>query len=499
MTYEPFIVAQEHVDFLRENKIFFHPSGTYPPGWFKPGLRYRALFDLWVEPWSDHRLGPTFSALGAFSYSRSCFGPDAKIGRYCAIGENVKVMGANHPIDRVSMCGFDYARPAPFGPFADHQDLEFPLSPLPDEVFIGGVEIGPDVWIGSGALIARGVKIGLGAVVAANSVVTRDVEPYTVVAGNPARPKKRRFPDALCDRLEASEWWTYSFDNFADMKTTEPAAFLDQFDQAVGDGTLQAMPDQRINIHAAFKELTVKALARQADEEADTKRQADLAAQKKAQDAAEQAHQKAAEAERKLKEKSAQLEAEAKRRIEQSEKEAGQKVAHAQEQAQDILHTAQKQADQRLAEVDTQAAQTLALAEKTAQSLVQTAQAQAAQRLLEADQKAADMRADIAQQLSVVQDKAAQTELAAQALAKKVQEQARQKAQKAKARADKKAQAEQLRAERKQKRTALKHKQAAKDAEATAELQRLKALEDSYNGRLDVRVRRKLRRFTKGA
>lgn len=153
------------------------------------GLRYRALFDLWVEPWSDHRIAPIFSALGAFSYSRSSFAADAHIGRYCAIGENVMVMSANHPTDRVSMCGFDYARPAPYGVYADKTEFEFPLSPLPDEVFIGGVVIGQDVWIGSNALIARGITIGTGAIIAANAVVTRDVEPYTLVAGNPARVK----------------------------------------------------------------------------------------------------------------------------------------------------------------------------------------------------------------------------------------------------------------------------------------------------------------------
>ncbi len=290
MTYEPFIVAQEHVDFLRENHIFFHPSGNYPPGWFKPGLRYRALFDLKVEPWSDHRNGPTFSALGAFSYSRSCFGADAHIGRYCAIGLDVAVMAANHPTDRVSMCGFDYAAPAPFGPYARHQGADFPLVPLPDEVFIGGVVIEPDVWIGSNALIARGVKIGTGAIIAANAVVTRDVAPYTLVAGNPARVKRRRFADELCDRLLASKWWDYPFDAFAGMTTTDPAVFLDQFDKAVANGDIHKMPENRINIHAAFKEITAKVLkaeekakaaaARQAaaDAEAATKAAADKVA-----------------------------------------------------------------------------------------------------------------------------------------------------------------------------------------------------------------------------
>ncbi len=286
MNYEIFTVAEAHIDYLRANKVFFHPSGSYPPGWFKPGLRYRAPFDLWVEPWSDHRSGPTFSALGAFSYSRSCFGSDAHIGRYCAIGDNVAVMRPNHPIDRVSMCGFDYDnRPSPYGPYARETGFEFPLVPLPAEVFIGRVEIGPDVWIGSNALIGRGVKIGAGAIIAANSVVTRDVEPYTLVAGNPARVKRRRFTDDLCERLLASSWWDYPFDAFIGMETTNPERFLDQLGEAVAAGTIAKMPENRINIHAAFKEIAVQ-LREEEEEEAQAKARAEEQARIAAEESA---------------------------------------------------------------------------------------------------------------------------------------------------------------------------------------------------------------------
>lgn len=264
MSTETFTVTEAHVEYLKDNKIFYHPSGTYPPGWFKLGLRYRAPVDLWVEPWTDHRSGPMFSELGAFSYSRSSFANDARIGRYCAIGENVSIMRPNHPTDRVAMCGFDYEnRPSPFGPYARETGFEFPLVPLPKEVFIGGVEIGPDVWIGSNALISRGVKIGAGAIIAANSVVTRDVEPYTLVAGNPARAKKRRFSDDLCERLLASKWWEYSFDAFVGMETTNPERFLDQFGEAVSAGRIAKMPENRINIHAALREITARQLEEQ--------------------------------------------------------------------------------------------------------------------------------------------------------------------------------------------------------------------------------------------
>ena len=74
--------------------------------------------------------------------------------------------------------------------------------PAPAETVIGN-----DVWIGAGTFIRPGVTVGNGAVVGMGSVVTRDVAPYTIVAGNPARVIRTRFPEELCRRLDASCWW----------------------------------------------------------------------------------------------------------------------------------------------------------------------------------------------------------------------------------------------------------------------------------------------------
>ena len=76
----------------------------------------------------------------------------------------------------------------------------------------GDVTLGNDVWIGSGATILSGVTIGDGAVVAAKAVVTRDVRPYSVVAGNPAREVKRRFDEATSERVRAMAWWDWPED-----------------------------------------------------------------------------------------------------------------------------------------------------------------------------------------------------------------------------------------------------------------------------------------------
>jgi len=73
----------------------------------------------------------------------------------------------------------------------------------------GDVVIGNDVWIGYGAIILSGVRIGDGAVVAAGAVVTTDIEPYTIVIGNPARPTRKRFDEETIRRLLEIKWWAW--------------------------------------------------------------------------------------------------------------------------------------------------------------------------------------------------------------------------------------------------------------------------------------------------
>jgi acetyltransferase-like isoleucine patch superfamily enzyme len=115
------------------------------------------------------------------------------IGRYCSIADKVEILlGGDHRLDWVSTY-----------PFAAMQGL-WPDADAPADYHVsrGDVTIGNDVWLGSGCIILSGVTVGHGAVVAARAVVTRDVAPYTVVAGNPARPLRQRFdPDTVAALL----------------------------------------------------------------------------------------------------------------------------------------------------------------------------------------------------------------------------------------------------------------------------------------------------------
>lgn len=121
-----------------------------------------------------------------------------RIGAFTSIGPDVVLMdGGDHRIDWVSTFPFRAALGLP-GAYQDgHPSTR------------GDIEIGNDVWIGRGARVRSGVRIGNGAVVAGYAVVTRDVRPYAIVAGVPAREVRRRFTDEQIDALERIAWWNW--------------------------------------------------------------------------------------------------------------------------------------------------------------------------------------------------------------------------------------------------------------------------------------------------
>lgn len=137
---------------------------------------------------------------GAFSYvSPAATLHRVKIGRYCSIGNDVNIL-SRHPTQMISTSPVLY-QPLFKAPF--HPPLTDTFDQLEDTV------IGNDVWIGAGALIKTGVHIGDGAIIGAGSIVTKDVQPYTIVAGSPARVIKQRFADDVIERLQKMQWWRF--------------------------------------------------------------------------------------------------------------------------------------------------------------------------------------------------------------------------------------------------------------------------------------------------
>ncbi len=176
--------------------------------------------DARFEGFSQHRPG-LFMPLGAYSYCRSFFPHVARIGRYCSIGEDVKVMGNNHPVSFVSTSPVFYRRGR-----ARAWQSDRAVFPAFDDLG-PEIEIGNDAWIGDGALLAHGVRIGTGAVIAARAIVTRDVPAYAIVGGAPAELIRWRFDEAIITRLLASQWWQWPVSAWDAIDPRDVAAFLD--------------------------------------------------------------------------------------------------------------------------------------------------------------------------------------------------------------------------------------------------------------------------------
>lgn len=165
--------------------------------------------------------------VGDFTYfERNGEGIYADIGRFCSIAANTRINALEHPMERVTTHKLTY-RPNEYFRYLG-VDQNFRARRRAKRVAIGH-----DVWIGHGAVILPGVVIGNGAVIGANAVVTRDVAPYAIVAGSPARKIRDRFSPAVAARLDTLAWWDWPveklFEAVADMQVLDIEAFLDKW------------------------------------------------------------------------------------------------------------------------------------------------------------------------------------------------------------------------------------------------------------------------------
>ena len=141
------------------------------------------------------------------------------IGKFCQVASGVEFMmnGANHQMNAISTF-----------PFYTLEDWDMEPPAISDLPIKGDTIIGNDVWIGQNATILPGVHIGDGAIIGANSVVGQNIEPYTIVVGNPATVLRKRFDDELIELLLRFKWWDKSID---DINTLIPLLTCSKLDK----------------------------------------------------------------------------------------------------------------------------------------------------------------------------------------------------------------------------------------------------------------------------
>lgn len=155
--------------------------------------------------WTD--IGPGVSIVDSEAGDYTYFAGDASaiyttIGKFCSIASHVRINPGNHPMWRVTQHHATYRR------------VQYGLDSRDDESFFDWrkakrVNIGHDVWLGHGVIVMPGVSIGTGAAIGSGAVVTKDVPPYAVAAGIPARIIRKRFDDETIGKLLNSAWWDW--------------------------------------------------------------------------------------------------------------------------------------------------------------------------------------------------------------------------------------------------------------------------------------------------
>lgn len=178
-----------------------------------------------VEIEARSRLSET--TLGDYSYvMEDCSLWCAELGKFCNIAAATRINATNHPTWRATLHHFTY-RAADYFEGAENETDFFEWRRA------HAVRIGHDVWIGHGSTVLPGVTVGNGAVIGAGAVVSKDVAPYTIVGGVPAKLIKRRFDEATADRMERLAWWEWPhdklFEALQDFRDLTGEAFVEKY------------------------------------------------------------------------------------------------------------------------------------------------------------------------------------------------------------------------------------------------------------------------------
>jgi acetyltransferase-like isoleucine patch superfamily enzyme len=182
--------------------------------------------------------------VGAFTYAGArTIATHAKIGRYCSISEDVVIGPGRRPQQFLTLhpiatdpsgiaCGLSGVDLYQRNQLTHYSKIQHGAKPT---------VIGNDVFIGVKAYVGAEVHVGDGAVIGAGAIVTKNVEPFAVVAGAPARVIRHRFPEDLRERILRTPWWNYDLSAMPMRDFSDPEAFMDILEQEVTSGKVKPM------------------------------------------------------------------------------------------------------------------------------------------------------------------------------------------------------------------------------------------------------------------
>lgn len=223
--------SQRLENYCAQNRIHLgHPLRV--AGLYTPDEAVRINGPVRVERYGT-LVRHSFFSVGAFSYANNWLPWDTKIGRYCSIAPRVEVMTAQHPIERFTTSPITYLSRWPGyaqREFQTEWEIE-PFQEMPPAPVIGN-----DVWIGQDVLIKGGITIGDGACIASRAVVSKDVPPYAIMGGVPARVIRYRFTEAQRERMLALKWWQYRFVDLPKTPKDDIDRFCDGLEELVAAG-----------------------------------------------------------------------------------------------------------------------------------------------------------------------------------------------------------------------------------------------------------------------
>jgi acetyltransferase-like isoleucine patch superfamily enzyme len=222
--------AMQYADIFVERFENTTPEPAHPYGIMRVNAGARIIKSTIRGPLflnKNSQIGPDAVIGKYFGMNENCFVARATVGAFCAIGARTAINPFNHPADWLSIHEFQY-HPNSFDWVEEYNDFER-LARTPD--MFQRVSIGNDVWTGHNVNVMAGINVGDGAIIAAGSVVTKDVPPFAIVAGAPATVKRLRFSERTIERLLRVKWWDLELSDLSGLPFRDVERCLDRIEE----------------------------------------------------------------------------------------------------------------------------------------------------------------------------------------------------------------------------------------------------------------------------